>query len=194
MSKSGLFTLVGDIVRVIDTITGFIGKLISWLTLLMVLLTFTIVVMRYGFNMGSVALQESVLYFHGLVFMLGAAYTLKADGHVRVDIFYQRFSEKNKALVNIIGSVFLLLPVCIFIFLISFDYVITAWRILEQSPEAGGLPFVYLLKSYLLLLALTLLLQGIAEVGRNLLIISSEKTTQASNFPANQVNTKGEVK
>ena len=194
MSKSGLFTLVGDIVRVIDTITGFIGKTISWLTLLMVLLTFAIVVMRYGFNMGSVALQELVLYFHGLVFMLGAAYTLKVDGHVRVDIFYQRFSEKNKALVNIMGSVFLLFPVCIFIFLISFDYVITAWRILEQSPEAGGLPFVYLLKSYLLLLALTLLLQGIAEVGRNLLIIASEKTTQASNFSANQVNTEGEAK
>ena len=175
MSKSACFTFVAAMVSIIDTITESIGKVISWLTLFMVLLTFVIVVLRYGFNVGSIAMQESVLYFHGLVFMLGAAYTLKADGHVRVDIFYQKFSKKKQALVNIFGSLFLLLPVCVFIFFISFDYVAMAWRIMEKSPEAGGLPLVFLSKSYLFLLAITLSMQGIAEVGRNALIVVNEK-------------------
>ena len=175
MPKSGFLSPVASMVNTIDKITEAIGKFISWFTLAMVLLTFLIVVMRYGFNIGSIAMQESVLYFHGLVFMLGAAYTLKADGHVRVDIFYQNFSEKNKALVNILGSVFLLLPVCVFIFFISFDYVATSWRILEKSPEAGGLPLVFINKSYLLLLAVTLSLQGLGEIGRNYLDFTGNK-------------------
>ena len=171
MPQTGLSYKITSVVNVIDNFTEVIGKVISWLTLLMVILTFIIVVMRYGLNIGFIAMQESVLYFHGLVFMLGAAYTLKTDGHVRVDIFYQNFSNKKKALVNLFGSVFLLLPVCLFIFFISFDYVSTAWRILEKSPEAGGLPLVYLNKSYLLVLAVTLSLQGLAEIGRNLLVL-----------------------
>ncbi len=171
MLQTGFIANVTSMVNIIDNITEFIGKVISWLTLFMVLLTFIIVVLRYGFNVGSIAMQEAVLYFHGLVFMLGAAYTLKADGHVRIDIFYQNSTKKKQALVNIFGSVFLLLPVCIFIFFISFDYVATAWRILEKSPEAGGLPLVYLSKSYLLLLAVTLSLQGLAEIGRNILVM-----------------------
>jgi len=171
MSKNGFVTMTAHMVNFIDSTTEYIGKLTSWLTLFMVVLTFLIVVMRYGFNFGSIAMQESVLYFHGLVFMLGAAYTLKADGHVRVDIFYQKFSKQKQALVNVLGGLFLLLPVCVFIFVISFEYVATAWRILEQSPEAGGLPLVFLSKSYLLLLAITLSMQGLAEIGRNYLVL-----------------------
>jgi TRAP-type mannitol/chloroaromatic compound transport system permease small subunit len=171
MPQTGFSYKITSMVQVIDNLIEVIGKVISWLTLLMVLLTFVIVVMRYGFNLGSIAMQESVLYFHGLVFMLGSAYTLKANGHVRVDIFYQNFSKKKQALVNFLGSVFLLLPVCLFMFFISFDYVSTAWRILEKSPEAGGLPLVYFNKSYLLILAVTLAIQGLAEIGRNLLVL-----------------------
>lgn len=157
------------LVRVVDQMTEALGKLIAWLTLAMVVLTFTIVVLRYGFNMGWIALQESVLYLHGLVFMLGAAYTLKADGHVRVDIFYQGFSTRKKQFVDLFGSIFLLLPVCVFVFYISLDYVMAAWQIKEKSSEAGGLPFVYLSKSYLLIFATTLAIQGIAEIIRNTL-------------------------
>ena len=168
-----IFTYINNTVKGIDTFTDAAGKLISWLTLCMVLLTFIIVVLRYGFNVGSVAMQESVLFFHGLVFMAGIAYTLKNDEHVRVDIFYHKFSAKNKALVNIFGSLFLLLPVCIFIYLASVDYIMLSWRIMEKSSEAGGLPFVYLSKSFLFLLAFTLGLQGIAELGRNIVIAFS---------------------
>lgn len=158
----------------VDRITVSFGVVIRWLTLLMVVLTFAIVVLRYGFNIGWVAMQESVLYLHGLVFMLGAAYTLKADGHVRVDIFYQRYSAKQKALVNLIGTFLLLLPVVVFVFTVSFDYVLTSWRIAEKSSEAGGLPFVYLSKTYLWLFAITLGLQGLAESVRNLQTLLSD--------------------
>ncbi len=156
-------------VNVCDQFTHFLGKLIAWFTLLIVFLTFSIVVLRYGFNLGWIAMQESVLYFHGTVFMLGAAYTLKHDGHVRVDIFYQKFSVKQKALVNLIGSVCLLLPVCGFIFFISIDYVLLSWQIMESSKEPGGLPLVYLNKSLIFALVATLTLQGLAEIARNLL-------------------------
>jgi len=166
-----LLNWLAKTVNVIDGITEFTGKIISWFTLIMVLLTFIIVVLRYGFNLGWVAMQESVLYFHGLTFMLGAAYTLKDGGHVRVDIFYQKFSNKGKAVVNLLGAIFLLLPVCIFIFYISFDYVAIAWKIMEKSPEAGGLPLVYLSKSFILLLSISLSLQGIAEICRNLNVL-----------------------
>jgi len=171
MSRFGLTKTIS----VIDQFTEITGRLIAWLTFFMVLLSFAIVVLRYGFDLGWVAMQESVLYFHGMVFMLGAAYTLKADGHVRVDIFYQRFTHRQKAWVNLAGSLFLLLPVCITIFIISFDYVMSSWSILEKSAEAGGLPLVYLNKSLLLLLTVTLTLQGIAEIARNIEVLGSDK-------------------
>lgn len=182
-----IFTYIDKTVKGIDTLTDTTGKLVSWLTFFMVLLTFVIVVLRYGFNVGSVAMQESVLFFHGLVFMAGAAYTLKSDGHVRVDIFYHKFSDKNKALVNIFGSLFLLLPVCIFIYVASFDYIMLAWRIMEKSSEAGGLPFVYLSKSFLFLLALTLCLQGIAELGRNIIIAFAPSSCTEKLIPTTDV-------
>lgn len=166
-----LFHFLARLIAIIDIITETIGKTISWLMLAMVLVSFIIVVLRYGFNLGWIAVQESVLYMHGFIFMLGAAYTLKADGHVRVDIFYQRFSHKQQALVNIFGGFFLLLPVCAFIFYISFDYVQMSWHIMEKSPEAGGLPFVYISKSFILLFCVFLSLQAIAEIFRNILTV-----------------------
>ena len=168
----------------IEKFIDIIGRGIAWLTLAMVLLSFTIVVLRYGFNLGWIAMQESVLYLHGLVFMLGAAYTLQADGHVRVDIFYQRFSTTQKAWVNLLGGVFLLLPVCSFVFYISFDYVSASWSIMEKSSEAGGLPLVYLNKSLILLMAVSLMLQALAHISRDICLLS------ASNKRDNQKGAK----
>jgi TRAP-type mannitol/chloroaromatic compound transport system permease small subunit len=139
------------------------GQLIAWATLLMVLITFSIVLLRYGFDSGWIAMQESVTYLHALVFMLGAAYTLKHNGHVRVDIFYHKFGPRGRAWVDLLGSLLLLMPVCIFIFWASWEYVADAWTVKEGSPEAGGLPGVYLLKSLLLLMPALLLLQGLAQ-------------------------------
>lgn len=172
-------TAVQKTVDLIDKFTTVIGRTIAWLTLAMVMLTFLIVVLRYGFNLGWIAMQESVLYLHGIVFMLGAAYTLQQDGHVRVDIFYQKFSEKKQALVNFLGGIFLLLPVCIFIFWVSLDYVLTSWQIMEKSPEAGGLPLVFISKSLILVFTICLLLQGIAEILRNLVKMIDKENDSA---------------
>ena len=136
----------------------------AWLTLIMVIVTFSVVVLRYGFNLGSIALQESIIYLHALNFMLGAAFTLKHDAHVRVDIFYQKMGPQGRAWVDLLGTLFLLLPVCGFIFWASWGYVADAWSVREASGEAGGLPFVYLLKSILLLMPSLLILQGAAII------------------------------
>jgi TRAP-type mannitol/chloroaromatic compound transport system permease small subunit len=109
------------------------GRSIAWLTLAMVLVTFTIVVFRYVFSLGWIWLQESVSYLHAFVFMLGAAYTFKHDGHVRVDIFYRRFTPRQRALVDLLDNLLLVLPVCVFIFVNSWDNVMNSWIRLEGS-------------------------------------------------------------
>jgi TRAP-type mannitol/chloroaromatic compound transport system permease small subunit len=159
----------------IDVFHHALCQMVSWFTLFMVLLTFLIVVLRYGFNLGWIAMQESVMYLHGMVFLLGAAHTLRVNEHVRVDIFYRRFSPKKQARVDIFGSLFLLMPVNIFIFIVSYDYVMRAWRVMEASQEAGGIPAVFLLKSLILLFSFTMLLQGIAEVISNVAKLSLHK-------------------
>ena len=153
----------------IDNLSERTGQIIAWLTLGTVLLTFTIVVMRYGFDSGSIAMQEAVSYLHAAVFMLGAAYTLKHDGHVRVDIVYRRLSYRGKALVNLLGTLLLLLPVCFYIIASSWEYVAFSWSLREGSQEAGGLDAVYLLKTAIPVMAMLLLLQGIAIALHSLL-------------------------
>ncbi len=156
-------------VSLINTLNEWIGKAVAWLTLAMVLTSFSIVVMRYAFDLGWIALQESVTYMHTLVFMLGAAYTLKHNEHVRVDIFYQRFSVRGKAWVDCLGSLFLLLPVSVFIGWGSWEYVADSWEVFEGSRHSGGLPGLFLLKSCILLMSALLILQGVSMFIGNLM-------------------------
>jgi TRAP-type mannitol/chloroaromatic compound transport system permease small subunit len=137
----------------------------------MTLLLSLVVLLRYGFGIGSIALQESVTYLHATVFMLGAAYTLKHNGHVRVDIFYRRFSPRGQAWVNSLGGIIFLLPICAYILFISWDFVWQSWAIKEASPEPGGIPAVFALKTLLPLMAITLALQAIAEVCKSALVL-----------------------
>jgi len=153
----------------IDLFTEWTGRIIAWLTLGMMVLTCIVVVMRYFLETGSIALQEAVTYMHALVFLMGAAFTLKRGGHVRVDILYQKFSPRTQALVDALGTLLFLIPVCLLILIFSWDYVINSWEVREVSKEAQGLPWVYLLKSLLLVMPITMLLQGIAEIIKNLL-------------------------
>ncbi len=155
----------------LDSFSEWTGRLIAWLTLFMVLTTFAIVVLRYAFNTGWIAMQESVLYLHSFVFMLAGAYTLRHNGHVRVDIIYRSLGPRGRAWVDLLGSLLLLLPVCAFIFWSSWDYVLDSWALREGSREAGGLPWVYLLKSTILLMAALLSLQAVAEIIRNILVL-----------------------
>jgi TRAP-type mannitol/chloroaromatic compound transport system permease small subunit len=148
----------------INHINRILGISVSYATILMALVTCAIVVLRYGFNLGWIAMQESVMYLHAAVFLLGSAYTYQHNAHVRVDVFYRQFSERKKAWVNLFGSLLFMLPVSLYIGIICFDYVLDSWRLLEGSREPGGLPFVYILKSFLLLFAISLVLQAISDV------------------------------
>lgn len=149
-------------VHALETLNEWVGRTLSWLTLLMVLVTFAVVVLRYAFDMGWIAMQESVTYMHACLFLGGAAFTLKHHGHVRVDIFFHRFSRRGQAWVDLLGSLFLLMPVSVFIGWISWDYVASSWGLFEGSREAGGLPGVFLLKTMILAMAGLLILQGLA--------------------------------
>lgn len=159
----------------LEWIAEYTGRVVSWATLLMVGITFLVVILRYAFDLGWIALQESVTYLHAAVFMLGAAYTLKHQGHVRVDIFYQKMAPGSRAWVDLLGTVLLLFPVCGFVFWISWEYVSNSWDVLEGSREAGGLPGIFLLKSLILLLPLTLSLQGIAALLRNIMLVRNQR-------------------
>ncbi len=163
------------LVRSIDRFTDASGRLLAWLALAMALLTAFIVVMRYGFNRNSIFTQELVTYMHASLFMLGSAFALKAGAHVRVDIFYRRFSDRGRAWVNSLGGIVFLIPVCLFILFTSWDFVAEAWAIRETSSEPGGIPGVYLLKTLIPLMAVNLLLQGVAETLRSALFLVDEK-------------------
>lgn len=154
----------------LDRISVVSGRLTSWLTVVMVIVTFVIVVMRYVFDAGAVWLQESVVWMHAVVFMIGAAYTLQQDEHVRVDIFYRAMSERRRAWVDLLGTLLFLLPLCAFLGYKAWDFVAVSWQLGESSREPGGMPypFVPLLKSVLLIMPLLLALQGVSILVRAL--------------------------
>lgn len=151
---------------ILDSLSATIGKYVSWLALFMVLAQFTLVLARYVFGIGLIALQESVIYSFALLFMLGAADTLRRGGHVRIDIFYGKLGEKGRAVIDLLGSLFLLIPVCLVILIISWAYVAGSWTIMEGSRESSGLPVLFLLKSLLLVFPVLMILQGIATACR----------------------------
>lgn len=148
--------------RGVDALNERIGRAVSWLTLAMVLVTFFVAVMRYGFAWGRVWIQESYVWMHGIVFMIGAGYTLLHNGHVRVDIFYRPASLRYRALVDLFGSLLLLLPMVVTVFVVSWPYVLESWLKLETSREAGGLPGLFLLKTVILLFCVLVGLQGLS--------------------------------
>lgn len=146
----------------IERVSEWSGRALAWLTLAMVIVTVFVVGARYLFDAGWIALQESVTWMHGIVLMLGLAYTLKHDAHVRVDVFYRRFGERGRAWVDLVGAIVLLLPLCAYIAWSSWDYVAASWAVGERSREAGGLPGLFLLKTIIPVAAALLALQGVA--------------------------------
>ena len=159
------------LVATLDRLADLTGRAVGGLALLLVIVTVSVVLLRYRFDIGSIALQESVQWLHALLFMLGIAYTYKSGGHVRVDILYGRLSARGRAWIDLIGTMFLLLPLCIYLLWVGFDEVAASWREQETSRDAGGLEQVWLLKSVLLAMPLLLFLQGIAEFGRALITL-----------------------
>ena len=154
------------IADIIDRLTTAIGRTTAWLALAVVALQFAVVVLRYVFGLGSIWLQESILYSHAALFLLAAAWTLRNEGHVRVDLFYSTASARTKAIVDLIGTILLLLPFAAAILYFSWPYVMRSWVILEGSREASGLPLVFALKTLIPVFAGMMILQGIAQALR----------------------------
>ncbi len=172
MAAKSLKYTASQFAQRIDQTIDMLGRGIAWMTIAMVLIMATVVVLRFVFDIGWVWLQESVNYLHAYIFMLGAAYTLRHDSHVRVDVFYRQMSIKRKALVDLLGTLFLLIPVCGFIFYASWAATLESWSALEGSQRTGGLDFAYILKSSMLLMPALLILQGLAiSIQKSLIII-----------------------
>jgi TRAP-type mannitol/chloroaromatic compound transport system permease small subunit len=163
--------LIG-MVRLIDRTNEWIGRAVSWLTLAMVLIACFVVLMRYGFAWGRVWIQETYVWMHGIVFMLGAGYTLLHNGHVRVDIFYRPASARFKAWVDLFGSLLLLAPVVVMVLWFSWPYVIESWSMFEASREAGGLHGLFLLKTVIPGFCILILAQGLSLAAHSILVLA----------------------
>lgn len=162
-----------------------LGRLAGWLVFAMALATALIVLLRYYFGFGSIALQEGVTYLHATVFMVGAAYAAQRDQHVRVDIFYRRFSRRGQLWVNLIGTLVFLLPVMALLFFYSLDYVVASWALGERSADGGGLAYRYLLKSLLLVLPALMALHALST------LIDAALELASQPLPAHTVHSGG---
>ena len=158
----------------IDRLTVALGRTAAWLALAIVLVQFGLVVARYVFSAGSVPATESVIYGQGLLVALTAAWTLAAGGHVRVDIFYADASPRRRAIVDLVGTLCLLLPFMLTLFWLSVPYAARSWAIMERSQETGGLPLVFVLKTLIPLFAALMALQGVAQAIRAVGVLTED--------------------
>lgn len=160
---------------IIDNFNRRLGYGISWLALIMVALMFINVIARYLFNSTMIWQQELVVFLHAVIFLAAAGYTLLDDKHVRVDVFYDGFSERRKALVNLTGTLIFMFPVCFAITYFSACFIADSWKIREASPEYNGMAGVFILKSFILVFTFSLILQGISVVCKSLMVLGKWK-------------------
>ena len=160
----------------IDRLTRVIGRAVAWLALAVVLLQFALVVARYGLALGSVKLTEAVIYANAALITGAAAWTLAAGGHVRVDVFYAHAGARTRAVIDLAGSLLLLLPFALALLVLSVPYAARSWAILERSQDVGGLPLVFLLKTLIPVFAALMALQGVAQAMRALALLSDRRS------------------
>ncbi len=155
----------------IDSINRWAGRIAAWATAIVVIVVFTDVVMRYAFNISFVFTQEMEWHLFAFIFLMGAGATLLNDGHVRVDVFYSQMGPKAKAWVNLIGVLFFLIPGCAMIVITSLKFVGNSFAVMESSPDPGGVPFRFIVKSFIPAGIFLLLIQGVAMGIRSFFII-----------------------
>jgi len=165
--------------QLIDALNEKTGLFAAWLSTLMVLTVVYDVIMRYGFKKGNIAVQEMEWHLFAVVFLIGAAYSLKKDAHVRVDILYTKFSTKKKAWVDLLGTFIFLIPFSIMIIYSCRGFIESSWAVHELSPDPGGLPARYILKAVIPAGFVLLILQGISQAIKNLLIIVGKENKVA---------------
>ncbi|WP_428530464.1 TRAP transporter small permease subunit [Pseudorhodoplanes sp.] len=170
------------IAHIIDVLNQVVGAICAVFILIIVADTFVVAVFRYVFNLGSIWLQEIYVWLHGAVFMLAAGYTLLLDGHVRVDVIYGGLSERNKAWMNLFGVFFFLLPMMGVLAYYVIPYVELSWIRREGSRDAGGLPAVYILKATMLAFIVTLSLQSMSIIMKNILLLMGYGTQPSESL------------
>ena len=162
-------------VRAICAVNAVLGRIFSYFSLGVVLICFVVVVMRYVFRMGSVPLQDLYVWLNGMMFMGIAGYTLMKDGHVRVDIFYREANVRRRALVDILGGIFFVGPFVWVLIRWGWPYVANSWRLREGSANYGGMPGLFVLKSFLILFAVVVALQTLALILRGVLVLAGRE-------------------
>ena len=161
-------------IRFLESINERAGKIISWVSVLMVIVISLDVTFRYLFQFTFIWIVELEIYLYGFLFLLASGYTFKHDKHVRVDVFYAKMSNKNKAIIDLIGALLFLLPWCFIIIKVSSSYAYTSFEIGEGSAQPGGLPALYILKFSITLGFVFLALQGIASVLKSIHTLSKK--------------------
>ncbi|SLM33009.1 C4-dicarboxylate transporter, small subunit [Desulfamplus magnetovallimortis] len=173
-------------IKIMDAFSEKTGFVISWLSTLLVITVFYDVIMRYVFKNGSIAIQELEWHIFSVIFLLGAAFTLKREGHVRVDILYTKFSTITKAWVDLLGTFIFLIPFCVIVIYSTKLFILASWSVREISPDPGGLPFRYALKAMVPIGFFFLILQGTSEALKNLLVILGKNEVVLHNNDFNE--------
>lgn len=168
----------------IDRLNERVGSAVAWLAVALVVLQFALVLMRYVYGKNFIFLQESLLYMHGTLFLIAAGYTLLHNGHVRVDLLYREASERTKARVNLLGGLFLLIPVCGLLWWAAWPFVEAAWQSREGSIETSGLPIKYLYKSVILVFVALLGLQGLSQTLKAIIVLRGAGHMSEEEAPA----------
>lgn len=174
--------LMAAIIRIISGLNTVIGKTFAWLSLAMVVVCFTVVVQRYFFATSILWMQDLYVWINGFMFTAVAGYALLRDDHVRVDIFYAPAPLRRKALIDLIGVLFFLLPFCWVVWSYSWNYVLRSWRLMEGSSNVGGMPGLYLLKTFILVFVVVVVLQGIAMALRSILVLKGREDLLPPNL------------
>ncbi|MFA3782137.1 TRAP transporter small permease subunit [Melioribacteraceae bacterium 4301-Me] len=169
---------INKYIKAVDKLNSKIGIGVSYLTALLVIVVCYDVVTRYFFKSSSVAIQELEWHLFAVIFLLGGGYTLLTENHVRVDIIYVRLSEKKKAWINILGTFFFLIPFSLMILYTSWNFVENSFLISETSPDPGGLPARFIIKSILPIAFVFILLQGISLLFKSILIVAGKFNTK----------------
>ena len=168
------------IADLIDAANDWIGRTVMWCAGLLVLVQFSVVVLRYAYGSSFIWMQESVVYLHAALFMLAIGYAYLQDGHVRVDVLYADWSPRAKAVADLLSILFAVLPFCALVIWACWPYVSLSWRLKEGAMSVGGLPFVYVLKALIPTMAVLLALQAIAIALRAVAVLTGDAAT---HFP-----------
>jgi TRAP-type mannitol/chloroaromatic compound transport system permease small subunit len=158
-------------VRAISAFNRVVGQVLSWLALAIVLVCFTVVVQRYVFHTTQIWMQDLYVWLSGAMFTGVAGFALMRDDHVRVDIFYRPWPIRKKAIADLIGTVIFLIPYVVVVLLYAWPFVARSWRLYEGSANVGGMPGLFILKSFIIFFAVAVGLQGLAIIARSILVL-----------------------